>query len=321
MIHFNKNDLAYFYIFVAVVCLFCSFPNNLVYAHQAEGNVVITDVASFTDAMGINNIVGTVENNNDVPVHVVVGQNATSSINGSSHLIIELYGKIIYPYGEVPFKFKISSSSEVKSLGKPFVYQVSKANIPYYDVIRLNYSNIPRQNGSLIGSVKNIGSFDVYDLTIYASAHNQSGAQIDSVSSHLAVLRSGERAMFTVSPDPAIMSKVSFYSCFGVDFRTMNMKINIGENRYITSNMTGLATIDNIKADPSTGTVLININNQYLVPGPLRLKIPQISSTPTIFVAIDGNLNRNAVTLEKGYTYIELNIPAGKHQVSISGIK
>jgi hypothetical protein len=320
VIRFNKNDLAYFSIFFPVVCLVCSFPNSVLYAHQEGGNVAITDVASFTDAMGIKNIVGTVENKNDIPVQVVVGLNATSNNNPGSRLITEPYGKIIYPYGEVPFKFKISSS-EVKPAGKPFAYQERNVNVPYYDVIRLNYSNIPRQNGSLIGSVKNIASFDVYDLTIYASAHNQSGAQIDSVSSHLPVLRSGERVTFIVSPDPAVRSKVSFYSCFGVDFRTMNMKINIGENRYITSNMTGLATIDNIKADPSTGSVLISINNQYPVPGPLRLKIPQISNTPTIFVMMDGTFYRNAVTLAKGYTYIDLNIPAGKHEVTISGIK
>ncbi len=320
MIRFNKNDLAYFSIFVPVVCLFCSFPNRVLYAHQEGGNVAITDVASFTDVMGIKNIVGTVENKNDVPVQVVVGLNATGNNNPGSSLITEPYGKIIYPYGEVPFKFKISSS-EVKPVGKPFAYQVRNMNVPYYDVIRLNYSNIPRQNGSLIGSVKNIASFDVYDLTIYASAHNQSGAQIDSVSSQLPVLRSGERVMFTVSPDPAVRSKVSFYSCFGVDFRTMNMKIDIGENRYITSNMTGLATIDNIKADPSTGSVLININNQYPVPGPLRLKIPQVFNTPTIFVMMDGTFYRNAVTIAKGYTYIDLNIPAGKHEVTINGIK
>ncbi|HET7148495.1 MAG TPA: hypothetical protein VFI73_08370, partial [Candidatus Nitrosopolaris sp.] len=211
---------------------------------------MITDLASFTDTMGVKNIVGTVENKNDVPVHVVVALNATRSNNTYFQLLTEPYGKIIYPYDEVPFKFKISSSSEVKPIGKPFVYRASNVNIPHYDVIRLNYSNIPIQNGSLIGSVKNIASFDVNDLTIYASAHNQSGAQIDSVRSYLPVLKSGERAMFTVSPDPALRSKVSFYSCFGVDFRTVNMKINIGQNRYITSNMTGLATIDNIKADP-----------------------------------------------------------------------
>jgi hypothetical protein len=284
-------------------------------------NVAITDVSSFTDANGTKNIVGTVENKIDLPVRVLVGLNATSSNGTGLHLVTEPYGKIIYPYGEVPFKFKIFSSSDVKHPGNPFVYEARNVSVPYYDVIRLNYSSTPRQNGTLIGSIKNIASFDLFDLTIYASAHNKSGGQIDSVSSYMPVLRSGERVMFTVSPDPAVRSDVSFYSCFGVDFRTMNMKINIGGSRYITSNMTGLATIDNIKSDPSTGSILISINNQYPVPGPLRLKIPQTFNTPTIFVMIDGSLYRNAVTLAKGYTYVDLNIPAGKHQVSISGIK
>ena len=302
--------------------MFCCVSSNVVYAHQEEQNVTITEVGSFIDAMGIKNIVGTVENNNDVPIQTAIGLNATTSDgNMASPLVTEPYSKVIYPYTEVPFKFKISSSSDIKSIGKPFVYHVRTVNIPHYDVIRLNYSNTPRQNGSLIGSVKNIASFDVYDLTIYASAHNQNGAQIDSVRSHLIpVLRSGERVMFNVSPDLAVRSKVSFYSCFGVDLRTMNMKIKIGENRYITSNMTGLATISNIKADPSTGSILINIYNQYPVPGPLRLKILQIFSSPTIFVMMDGTLYRNAVTMMKGYTYVDLNIPAGKHEVSVSGI-
>jgi hypothetical protein len=293
----------------------------MLYAHQRGADVAIMDVTSFTDNIGSKNIVGTVENNDDVPVQVVVGLNGTSGNNTGFRMITEPYGKIIYPYGEVPFKFKVSTSSGLKLVGKPFVYQARNVNIPYYNVVKLNYSNTPRQNGSLIGSVKNIASFDVYDLTIYASAHNQSGAQIDSVSSHLPVLKSGQRDMFTVSPDAAVRSKVSFYSCFGVDFRTMNMKINIGENRYITSNMTGLATIDDIKADPSTGSVIVNINNQYPVPGPLRLKIPQIVNSPTIFVMVDENLDRNAVMLLKGYIYVDLNIPAGKHEVTISGIK
>ena len=320
MICVNKNGVVYLYFFVPVVVLLSMFSINEVCAYQEERNVTITEVGSFTDAVGIKNIVGTVENNNDVPIQMSIGLNTTSSNNTVSHLIAEPYGKIIYPYREAPFKLKISSS-DVNPIGKPFVYQARNVNIPYYDVIRLNYSNTPTQNGSLIGSVKNIASFDVYDLTIYASAHNQSGAQIDSVRSHLIpVLRSGERVMFSVYPDPAVRSKVSVYSCFGVDLRTMNMKINIGQNRYITSNMTGLATISNIKTDPSTGSILVNIYNQYPVPGPFRLKIPQTFSSPTIFVTMDGTLYRNAVTMMKGYTYVDLNIPAGKHEVSVSGI-
>jgi hypothetical protein len=234
-------------------------------------------------------------------------------------LVTEPYGKVIYPYSEAPFKVKVSS--ELKPVGNPFAYQATDVNIPHYDVIRLNYTNTPIQNGSLIGSVKNVASFDIYDLTIYASAHTQNGSQVDSVRSHLIpILRSGEKVKFIVSPDLAVKSKVSFYSCFGVDFSTTNMKIRLGENRYITSNMTGLATISNVKADPSTGSILIDIDNQYPVPGPLSLKIPRIFSSPTIFVMVDGSLYKNAVTTMKGYTYVNLFIPAGKHQVTVSGI-
>lgn len=316
-----RNDLVRLYFFVAFFFLFYFFSNTAVYADQKGVTVAITDVGSFIDAIGIKNIVGTVENNNDVPVQMLIGLNTTSSNNSVSHLIAEPYGKIIYPYREAPFKLKISSSPDVKFIGKPFVYQARNVNIPYYNIIRLNYSNTPIENGSLIGSVKNIAAFDVHDLTIYASAHNHSGAQIDSVKSHLIpILRSGERVMFSVSPDPAVRSKVSFYSCFGVDFSTTNMKIKIGENRYVTSNMTGLATISNIKADPSTGSIFIDIYNQYPVPGPLSLKIPQIFSSPTIFVMVDGTLYKNAVNIMKGYTYVNLIIPAGKHEVTVSGI-
>jgi hypothetical protein len=309
----------YLYIIVTIVCMFCSVSSNVVYAHQEELDVKITDVGSFINATGIENIVGTVENNNDVPIQMLIGLNITNSNNTISHLVAEPYGKIIYPYREAPFKLKISSN--LKPTGKPFVYEEREVNIPYYDVIRLNYSNVPIQNGSLIGSVKNIASFDVRDLTIYASAHDQSGEQLDSVKSHLIpILRSGERVIFIVSPDPAVRPRVSFYSCFGVDFSTTNMKIKIGENRYITSNMTGLATISNIKADHSTGSILIDINNQYPVPGPLTLKIPQIFSGPTIFVTMDGTLYKKAATMMKGYTYVELIISAGKHEVTVSGI-
>jgi hypothetical protein len=325
--HLDRNDPVCVYLLtfsVSIIFLFCftSISNIAVHAQEGRTIVSIVDVGSFTDTTGTKNIVGTVENNNNLPVQMLIGLNTTNkSSNTVYQAIAKPYGKIIYPYREAPFKIKLSSSPDVKSIGKPFVYEARNVNMPYYDVVRLNYSNTPLQNGSLIGSIKNIASFDIHDLTIYASAHNKSGAQIDSVRSHLIpILRSGETVMFSVSSDPAVRSKVLFYSCFGVDFSTTNIKIKLGENRYITANMTGLATITNVKADPSTGSISINIYNQYPVPGPLNLKIPRIFSSPTIFVTVDGTLYRNSVTMVKGYTYVDLDIPAGKHIVNVSGI-
>lgn len=321
--HLNRNDIVWVYFSSPLIFFFCFplFSNIAVHAQEGKTIVSIVDVGSFTDITGTKNIVGTVENNNNLPVQMLIGLNTTNNSSTVYQLIAKPYGKIIYPYREAPFKIRLSSSPDVKSIGKPFLYEARNVNMPYYDVIRLNYSNTPIKNGSLIGSVKNTGSFDIRDLTIYASAHNKSGAQIDSVRSHLIpVLRSGETVMFSISSDPAVRSKVSSYSCFGVDFSTTNIKIKLGDNRYITANMTGLATITNIKADASTGSISINIYNQYPVPGPLSLKIPRIFNSPTIFVTIDGTLYRNSVTMMNGYTHVDLNIPTGKHIVNVSGI-
>jgi hypothetical protein len=35
---------------------------------------------------------------------------------------------------------------------------------------------------------------------------------------------------------------------------------------------------------------------------------------------VDGTLYKNAVTMMKGYTYVNLIILAGKHEVTVSGI-
>ncbi len=314
--HFNP------YYITSLLFLLLFYPSSAISAQTPKiGDALVTDLGSYVDKAGNTNVVGTVENKNDIPIHVLVGLNTTTS-SGKRLSLTEPYGKIIYPYREAPFKFNIPYRSDAKLTGKPYVYQLNTTRVPFYDVVRLNYSNIPFLNGTLTGTVKNIASFDIYDLSIYASAHNKTGAQIDSVTSGLIpVLKSGARAFFSVNPNPILVSKVAFYSCFGVDFRTMNMRINIGENRYILSNMTGLATIDNIKADPSTGSIKIYMNNQYPVPGPLILRIPQVIGGSTIFVTMDGTLYKHAVTTSNGFTLVDLNVPGGKHEINVNGIR
>jgi hypothetical protein len=82
-------------------------------------------------------------------------------------------------------------------MSKPYVYQQKAVSVPYHDVVRLDYSNIPFLNDTLIGSVNNVGSFDIYDLSIYASAHNRTAAQIDSVTNRtIPILKSGESTFF-----------------------------------------------------------------------------------------------------------------------------
>jgi hypothetical protein len=95
------------------------FSNIAVHAQEGRTVVSIVDVGSFTDATGTKNIVGTVENNNNLPVQMLIGLNTTNnSSNTAYQLIAKPYGKIIYPYREAPFKIKLSYSPDVKSIGK-----------------------------------------------------------------------------------------------------------------------------------------------------------------------------------------------------------
>jgi len=91
------------------------------------------------------------------------------------------------------------------------------------------------------------------------------------------------------------------------------MKINISENRYNISNMTGLATIDNIKADPTTGSIKISMDKQFPAPGPLTLRIPELKGPSMIFVTIDEVLQKHAVTNSNWFALVDLNVSSGKH--------
>ena len=68
-----------------------------------------------------------------------------------------------------------------------------------------------RPDGLLVGTVKNIGQLDLRDVSIYASAHDNIGKQVDSVKSQpISLIRPGEEVKFTATPDPAIKSKILF---------------------------------------------------------------------------------------------------------------
>jgi hypothetical protein len=70
--------------------LFSIFFNIVVQAQEGRTIVSIVDVGSFTDATGTKNIVGTVENNNNLPVQMLMRLNTT---NNSSNTVYQLIAK------------------------------------------------------------------------------------------------------------------------------------------------------------------------------------------------------------------------------------
>ncbi len=154
--------------------LFGGYSNAL-----ASETIVIPEQNRFTDLGGNLNIAGVVRNDGDIPVRVVVGLNTTNKIPNDgastelerilSTVLSNTYGRIVYPSSSSPFKFVVPSGELV--LGKAFIVNIKQEPVPLYDNLILNYSNVPvGDDKALVGTVKNTGPLDLYDVSVYASA-------------------------------------------------------------------------------------------------------------------------------------------------------
>jgi hypothetical protein len=328
----SLNGLREIIIFVAVAVFAISlyaiwssvifFPN--VYAYN--NSVKMTDQKSFVDSSGDLNIVGVVNNVGRMPVGVTVGLNTTSS-DGSKAAITNTsikqptYGKIIYPFTGAPFKFVITPHHVATS--KTFIVNIKQISVPNLHVLSLNYSNMPvGRDGALVGVAKNIGSFDLRDVSVYASAHSRNGAQVDSVKSNvIPVIKPGQQIAFSAKPDPVVKQGIFYYSCAGFDLNAPITTIDIGNGQFIPYDMRALARISDFKYDNATDSFTFGVKYYSTTGGPLSLKIPQTSEKQSVSVMIDGTLYKKASVKMNGKTvFIDFFVPPEDHNIKIKGV-
>ena len=216
-------------------------PSLAMAAVNGDNNSIkMTKQQSFIDADGKLNVIGVVDNNGKVPISATVSLNTIDKSSGMTRTLTDpTFGNIIYPYTGAPFKFIIDPNQQsVKGIA--FISSVKQIPVPYYNVIRLDYSNMPAANSSnkaLVGTVQNIGPFNLHDVSVYASAHNKNGIQIDSVKSNvISLLKPGQEARFIALPDFNTAPKIYFYSCAGVSLGNDPMNaLDIGNGKSILS--------------------------------------------------------------------------------------
>jgi hypothetical protein len=313
-------------IFLQTIGSRVSFPSP-VFAYN-NGSTKMTEQRTFVDSHGNLNVVGVVNNFGTVPVSVTVGLNAAAitadhSKAATTFFIKQpIYGRIIYPFTGAPYKFVIGPQQVVK--GKAFIVDVNQISMANWNVLSLNYSNMPvGKDAALAGTARNIGSFDLHDVSVYASVHNRNGTQIDSVRSNvIPIIKPGQQIAFVAKPDAAVKSDVFYYSCAGLDLDAPITTLAVGNGQFIPYDLRALARVSDLNYDNVTDSINFAITYYSSTGGPLTLKIPQTSEKQSVTVMMDGTPYKKASVKMNGKTvFIDFFVPPESHNIQVRGVR
>jgi hypothetical protein len=287
-------------------------------AYAADDPVKIIAQSSFVDSEGRLNIVGTLRNTGILPVQAMVGL----EVQDESGIRIEqqpTYGRIIWPLNDSPFKFVIDSGTA----GHPFIANIKEIEATHTtDMIILNYTSMAGgEERAFRGTVKNNAAFDIYNVSVFASARSENATQLDSVrSSVIPVLRAGEEQPFIAVSDAAVKPEVYYYSCAGLDLDAPITTINAGDGKFIPYDLEAPAQVSAIRYENETDSIAFEIRPYSPTGGPISLMIPQALQDQSVTVMLDGKLHESSIRDDGKTIYIDFFVPQGKHQVQIQRV-
>jgi hypothetical protein len=287
-------------------------------AYSADDLVKIIAQSSYVDSEGKLNIVGTVRNTGDLPVQTMVGL----EVQDETGIRIEkqmTYGRIIWPLNDSPFKFVIDSGTA----GHPFIADIKEVDATHTtDMVILNYTSMAAgEERGFVGTVKNNAPFDIYNVSVFASARSENATQLDSVRSNvIPVLKASEEQPFIAITEAAVKPGVYYYSCAGLDFNAPKTTIDAGGGQFIAYDIHAAAQVSKIRYENETDSIAFGIRPYNPTGGPISLMIPQVSQDQSVTVMLDGKLHESSIRDDGKTMYIDFFIPQGEHQVQIQRV-
>ncbi len=288
-------------------------------AHSADDPLKIIAQSSFVDSEGRTNIVGTVRNTGTLPLQATMGL----AVQDKAGIRIEqqpTYGRILWPLNDSPFKFVIESGRS----GDPFIADGKEVGATQTtDMIILNYTSMAAgEEKAFLGTVKNNAPFDIYNVSIFASARSENASQLDSVKSNvIPVLKAKEEQRFIAIPDSAVKPRVYYYSCAGLDYNSPMTTIDAGGGKFIAYDLNAAAQVSAIRYENQTDSIAFRIRPYSPSGGPISLMLPQVSQNQTVTVMLDDKPYEASVTPDGKTIYIDFFVPEGEHQVEIQRVR
>ncbi|MDQ3968383.1 MAG: hypothetical protein M3275_08325 [Thermoproteota archaeon] len=296
-----------------------SLSTSAAYSSTTSDNTVkIIAQSSFVDSEGKLNIVGTVRNTGALPVQAIVGLEVQDE-NGTRIEQQPTYGRVIRPLNDSPFKFVIDSGTA----GHPFIADFKEVEATHTtDMIILNYNSMAAGGErAFVGTVMNNAPFDIYNVSVFASARSDNATQLDSVrSTVIPVLRASEELPFVAITDAAVKPEVYYYSCAGLDFDAPITTIDAGAGKFIPYDLKAAAQVSAIRFENETDSIAFEIRPYSPSGGPVSLMIPQVSQDQTVTVTLDGNLHESSIRDDGKTIYIDFFVPHGDHEVQIQRV-
>ena len=309
------------FVLVATVALVVILPfGTRAHSSSAEESVKIIAQSSYVDLEGKLNVIGTVRNTGALPVQAIVGLEVQDEHGIRVEQHQPTYGHIIWPLNDSPFKFVIDSGT---TAGRPFIADIQKVQATHFtDMIILNYTSMAAgEEKAFVGTVKNNAPFDIYNVSVFASARSYNATQLDSVrSTVIPILRAGEEQPFIATTDAAVKSGVYYYSCAGLDLDAPITTIDTGGGKLIPYDLNAAAQVSAIRYENQTDSLVFEIRPYSPTGGPISLMIPQVSQDHSVRVMLDGILHESSIRGDGKTTYIDFFVPQGQHQVQIQRV-
>ena len=308
-----------FVVATVAVVVILSFGTSA-HSSSAEESVKIIAQSSFVDFEGKLNVVGTVRNTGAVPVQAIVGLEVEDENGMRIEQHQPTYSRIIWPLNDSPFKFVIDSGI---TAGRPFIADVHKVQATHItDMVILNYTSMAAgKENAFVGTVKNNAPFDIYNVSVFASARSYNATQLDSVrSTVIPILRANEEQPFIAISDAAVKSGVYYYSCAGLDLDAPITTIDAGGGKVIPYDLNAAAQVSAIQYENQTDSLVFDVRPYSPTGAPISLMIPQVPHDHSVIVMLDGTLHESSIRGDGKTTYIDFFVPQGEHQVQIQRV-